>query len=96
LKRRFNQHVELFSRYRSSGTLRTLVPCVFIRGASAYSAPPTVQIDKWLASRNNGKDTTTGWEGLVGDEIRVVDVPGHHFELFSAKVGLHRCFMSTS
>ncbi|KAJ2914721.1 hypothetical protein MD484_g5706, partial [Candolleomyces efflorescens] len=86
LKGRFKQHVKLFSRYRSSGPLHTLVPCVFVRGADAYSAPPTVEVSKWLTSRTDSNTTTAGWEGLVGEEIRVVDVPGHHFELFSAKI----------
>ncbi|KAG0128102.1 hypothetical protein HOY82DRAFT_623065 [Tuber indicum] len=39
----------------------------------------------WLEDRSDPSAATAGWEELVGSRVRVIDIPGNHFEPFDNK-----------
>ncbi|KAL5503739.1 PKS1 [Sanghuangporus vaninii] len=39
----------------------------------------------FLEDRSNPRTSVNDWERLVGKEVRIFDIPGHHFEPFSPK-----------
>nr|WGJ61596.1 ShPKS5 polyketide synthase 5 [Sanghuangporus sanghuang] len=39
----------------------------------------------FLEDRSNPRTSVNDWERLVGKEVRIFDIPGHHFEPFSTK-----------
>lgn len=43
-----------------------------------------VQVPVWLADRSNPRQVITEWESLVKTTIKCWDIPGNHFEPFSA------------
>ena len=37
---------------------------------------------EWLEDRSDVRNTVAGWEQIVEEEIKVIDIPGNHFEVF--------------
>jgi hypothetical protein len=57
---------------------------VFLRSCEGWSGDVRVQ-HKWVMDRSNPADAKGDWEKLVGGEVKVVDIPGNHFEVFEKK-----------
>lgn len=40
-------------------------------------------VPSWLADRNDAQTAVADWERLIGDEVKIWDIPGNHFQPFS-------------
>lgn len=56
---------------------------VLLRCSEGYDAAGLDCVKhSWLEDRSNARAAVEGWEKVVGREVRVVDLPGNHFEVF--------------
>ncbi|KAF9240177.1 putative polyketide synthase [Melanogaster broomeanus] len=62
----------------------TQVPLTFLRSSDGFCPPGIEDIPSWFSERNNVELVVGPWEALVGEPVKVWDIPGHHFEPFSS------------
>ncbi|KAL0068785.1 polyketide beta-ketoacyl-synthase [Marasmius tenuissimus] len=43
---------------------------------------PVVEIPEWLSDRSDPSRISVGWERLTQSPVKVIDIPGNHFEVF--------------
>ena len=56
---------------------------ILLRSREGYDAKDIpCERHAWLEDREDPSTAVEGWESIVGKEVRVVDVPGHHFGVF--------------
>ena len=83
----------MMSRYQATKlNPPTPLPCVYLRCDEGYQAPADVEVHEWFTARENHNATVAEWTALLGGGLHVLDVPGHHFEMFRAsrvRVRLH-------
>ncbi|KAF5309598.1 hypothetical protein D9611_013960 [Ephemerocybe angulata] len=84
MKTQFQKHSKMVSLYRGV-ELENLLPCVFVRSTEGFPAPPGLDIHEWFTSRDDPGQTTTTWKHLLRTNLATVDVPGHHFDMFSTE-----------
>ena len=86
MKSQFEFNTQLLGRYSPKIDERFTPPkTAFLRSREGFNPsglPPGVVIPRWLSDRNNSKQIVDGWEKLVGQPVRVWDIPGHHFQPF--------------
>jgi hypothetical protein len=58
-------------------------PVVFLRSQEPYRDESVSGVPLWLADRSEPTESVRGWEQLLGKSIRILDIPGHHFNPFS-------------
>jgi thioesterase domain-containing protein len=70
-----------FSKSRGSG-LKT----VYLRSQEVLDAVELCGVTyDWLSNQDVRSDAIKAWEGLVGDHVQVLSIPGNHFEAFTPK-----------
>ncbi|KIY69501.1 ketoacyl-synt-domain-containing protein [Cylindrobasidium torrendii FP15055 ss-10] len=52
---------------------------VYLRASEGFNPEGVEEVPKWLADRSCQE---TGWERIAEQGLRVVDIPGNHFEVF--------------
>ena len=56
---------------------------VVLRSSCGYNPPDIAEkIPAWLADRSSDSSDALGWNSLLKGRVKVVDIPGHHFEPF--------------
>jgi hypothetical protein len=86
MKAQFKVNSELLGRYQPP-KLGKYPPLAMLRSKEglvfdAQTTGFTETIPLWLGDRTNPKTAVVGWEGLVGAEVKVWDIPGNHFQPF--------------
>lgn len=87
----FSMSSRLLSEYKPSLPEEGLaIPIVFLRSMGGFNPPNLTDVPTWLANRTNADSVISGWDALSGSPIRVIDIPGNHFQPFeSENVGVH-------
>ncbi|KAF9263364.1 ketoacyl-synt-domain-containing protein [Marasmius fiardii PR-910] len=58
-------------------------PLVLLRSSEGLNLKGNVEVPTWLSDRSDARTAVAGWEQLVGTEVKVIDIPGNHFEPFN-------------
>lgn len=76
-----HQHATLLSDYVPQDPVVAL-PITLLRSVEAF-APEGVQgVPGWLCDRKCSTDRTLGWNAVACSDVKVLDIPGHHFSPF--------------
>ena len=91
-KQQFLMNSQILVEYDPEATSGSYPRIVFLRCVEGYNSVG-VDVPLWFSDRKNVKAVTDDWEGIVGQPVQVLDIPGHHFEAFSsANVRCHLFF----
>ncbi|KAF9525894.1 hypothetical protein CPB83DRAFT_941246 [Crepidotus variabilis] len=58
----------------------------FLRSMVEYVSSNGAEVPHWLADRSDSSSMTSGWEVLIGAPMKVIDIPGHHFQAFDPSI----------
>lgn len=91
-KNQFTANAQLFSRYKPDKADFTCPAVVLLRSSAPFNLldVESSPVPAWLSDRSDASSFTTGWEAMVGGQIRTFDIPGHHFQAFDAQ---NVCFL---
>jgi len=85
-KSQFLKSSRLLSEYKPSLPAEGLViPVVFLRSTDAFNPPNLTDVPAWLANRTDAESVVSGWDALSGSPIRMIDIPGNHFQPFESE-----------
>lgn len=82
MKIQFAMNAHLLGKYDPRATGGTCPPIVLLRSKDGYNPSGVPDVPRWLADRNNVALATAGWETLSSAPVKVIDIPGHHFQAF--------------
>ena len=84
LRRQFELNTALLADFKPLDTSHDAYPdMVLLRSREGYNATDLhCERHAWLENREDPRTAVEGWETIVGKEVRIVDVPGHHFGVF--------------
>ncbi|EDR13531.1 polyketide beta-ketoacyl-synthase [Laccaria bicolor S238N-H82] len=83
-KRQFLMNSQILAEYDLEAITSGSYPrLIFLRCIEGYNSVG-VDVPLWFSDRKNVKGVTGNWEGIVGQPVQVLDIPGHHFEAFSS------------
>jgi hypothetical protein len=84
-KSQFLMSSRLLGGYKPSVSKDGLViPIVFLRSVDEFNPPNLTDVPDWLTNRTDAKLTVSGWDALSGSLVRVIDIPGNHFQPFES------------
>ncbi|CAA7262768.1 unnamed protein product [Cyclocybe aegerita] len=85
-KQQFTMNDKLLSKYDPYETRHYGPPprLIFLRSTDGFKLSPHNQenVPSWLSDRSRVASMTHGWELLAGVPIKVLDIPGNHFQPF--------------
>lgn len=81
IKAQFQMNAGMLNGYQPAQPIAR-VPLTLLRSKEAFSPDGVIDIPAWLGNRQNGENQMLGWETLVAENIKVWDIPGHHFSPF--------------
>ena len=88
VKAQFQMNSRLLGRYRPAASRGVCPRLVLLRSREAYKPAGVLDVPKWLCDRSDPQDAVAGWQSLVDSPVKVLDIPGHHFQPFhSTNVG---------
>ncbi|KAF9025646.1 ketoacyl-synt-domain-containing protein [Hymenopellis radicata] len=79
VKTQFRMNSAMLKDYDPYTTGGRCPPLAYLRSTDPFNPPGVNDIPLWLSDRSERR---TGWEGIAGCEVRVVDIPGNHFQAF--------------
>lgn len=81
IRRQFELNTALLTNF---GPQRGNYPnIVLLRSSEGYDAKGlNCKKNAWLEDRSDPRTAVGGWEEIVAGEVKVLDVPGNHFEVF--------------
>lgn len=82
VKAQFSMNAAILGKYVPHPTASLCPPLVLLRSREGYNPPGVRDVPQWLADRSNGKNAVSGWENLAHCSVKVIDIPGHHFQPF--------------
>ncbi|THU92749.1 polyketide synthase [Dendrothele bispora CBS 962.96] len=84
VKSQFRLNSALLGNYDACESSGMCPPIVLLRSSEGFKSERVAssKIPSWLAERGNPKDAVVGWEKLTGSSIKIIDIPGNHFEPF--------------
>ncbi|KAJ6454535.1 putative polyketide synthase [Mycena vitilis] len=82
VKKQFYLNTRLLGDYVAPETTNLCPPLVLLRSSEGFRPPGVVHIPTWLSDRSNPETTVSPWQSLAHREIKCVDIPGHHFDVF--------------
>ncbi|KAF4562547.1 hypothetical protein EYR36_003941 [Pleurotus pulmonarius] len=85
VKRQFQTNSRMLGRYDPLASNAPCPPIVLLRSSEGFNPPGVVDVPIWLADRRNTELATEGWKTLSKGPIKVIDIPGNHFEPFHPK-----------
>ncbi|KDQ50552.1 hypothetical protein JAAARDRAFT_583047 [Jaapia argillacea MUCL 33604] len=85
IKAQFQTNSRLLGKYDPLASKGPFPPLVLLRSQEGYNpSGVSVQVPQWLADRSEPRQAAAGWEKLVGSRVKIMDIPGHHFQPFQA------------
>ncbi|KAG9227264.1 hypothetical protein CCMSSC00406_0004197 [Pleurotus cornucopiae] len=85
VKRQFQTNSRMLGRYDPLASNAPCPPIALLRSSEGFNPPGVADVPIWLADRHNTELATEGWRTLSKDPIKVIDIPGNHFEPFHPK-----------
>lgn len=82
VKAQFRLNSRMLEEYNPLSTKDPFPLMTMLRSRESYSVPGVSDIPNWLQNRSDPREAVSGWEDLVKSNIRVRDIPGHHFQPF--------------
>lgn len=85
IKTQFELNTTILGRYEPPVGKHIYPKLALLRSKEGFNpsnVPHNVIIPPWLAQRHDSRQVAEGWEKLVGQSLRVWDIPGHHFQPF--------------
>ncbi|KAA1469652.1 polyketide synthase [Dentipellis sp. KUC8613] len=82
VKTQFQMNSRMLGRYDPLAAGGPFPPIVLLRSSEGFNPAGVSDVPKWLADRSDRTQAAAGWEKVVGTSIKVLDIPGHHFQPF--------------
>ncbi|KAF8224464.1 polyketide beta-ketoacyl-synthase [Tricholoma matsutake] len=82
VKAQFVMNTRMLGRYVPRTTDEHCPTLVFLRSREGYNPSNMLEVPAWLADRQDPKLISASWETIAGEPIKVIDIPGHHFQPF--------------
>ncbi|KAJ7621501.1 hypothetical protein DFH06DRAFT_1448289 [Mycena polygramma] len=82
VKKQFSLNTRLLGEYVAPEMTSLCPPLVLLRSSEGFHPPGVAHIPTWLSDRSNPETTVSPWQSLTHREIKRVDIPGHHFDVF--------------
>lgn len=82
VKAQFVMNTRMLGRYVPRTTDEYCPTLVFLRSREGYNPSNMLEVPAWLADRQDPKLISASWETIAGEPIKVIDIPGHHFQPF--------------
>ena len=55
---------------------------VLLCSCENYDPGGDLEVPGWLSNRGDRRSVVAGWETIVGQPVKCIDIPGHHFQAF--------------
>ncbi|KAJ7720857.1 hypothetical protein DFH07DRAFT_972465 [Mycena maculata] len=55
---------------------------VYLHSREGFHPADVVDVPTWLSDRSDPRKSVAGWESVSHCSIKVIDIPGNHFEPF--------------
>ncbi|GLB38792.1 putative polyketide synthase [Lyophyllum shimeji] len=81
VKAQFSTNARLLGEYNPEPFIGLCPPLVLLRSRESFS-PPGIDVPDWLSKRTNSRLVAAGWEALSGSRVKVMNIPGNHFQPF--------------
>ncbi|KAJ7206375.1 putative polyketide synthase [Mycena pura] len=81
VKKQFSMNARMLEKYVPHATASVCPPLVLLRSSDGFRLKG-VDIPAWLADRSDPQTSVVGWQSLAHCSVKVLDIPGHHFEPF--------------
>ncbi|KAF8074125.1 putative polyketide synthase [Lyophyllum atratum] len=81
VKAQFSMNARLLGKYHPEPTAGRCPPLVLLRSRDGFR-PSDVDVPAWLSNRSDPERAAAGWVTLSNGRVRVIDIPGHHFQPF--------------
>ncbi|KAF9025638.1 hypothetical protein BDZ89DRAFT_1161644 [Hymenopellis radicata] len=80
----FTMSAEMLKAYNPYGTGGECPALVYLRSKDAFIPPgiDNANVPHWLSDK---RTRTCGWDDLTGREVRILDIPGNHFQAFHSE-----------
>ena len=82
VKAQFFLNSRMLGQYDPPKNDRRCPTLVLLRSKEGYDPPNISDVPTWLVDRNDPKVASAEWEMIAGEPIKVLDIPGHHFQPF--------------
>ena len=83
IRRQFKLNTDLLTNFTPPKQHGQYPPTVLLRCSEGYDTKALKSVKHaWLEDRSDPRTAVEGWERVVGGDVRVIDVPGNHFEVF--------------
>ncbi|KAJ7712367.1 putative polyketide synthase [Mycena metata] len=84
VKKQFSMNAHMLGKYVPHATASLCPPLVLLRSSECYrpEGVAVADVPKWLADRSDPQTSVAGWQSLAHCSIKVLDIPGHHFQAF--------------
>jgi len=82
VKAQFSMNAAMLGKYVPHATASLCPPLVLLRSRDTYNPPGIRNVPQWLSDRSNAKNAVKGWESLAHCSVKIIDIPGHHFQPF--------------
>ncbi|KAJ7022589.1 putative polyketide synthase [Mycena alexandri] len=84
VKKQFSMNAHMLGKYVPHATASLCPPLVLLRSSECYrpEGVAIADVPKWLADRSDPQTSVTGWQSLAHCSVKVLDIPGHHFQAF--------------
>ncbi|KAJ7094725.1 putative polyketide synthase [Mycena belliarum] len=86
LKMQFTQNTRVLGAYVPHATASVCPPLVLLRSSAGFrpSGIASVDVPAWLGDRSDPQTSVQGWQRLAHCAVKVLDIPGDHFQAFHA------------
>ncbi|KAJ7160342.1 putative polyketide synthase [Mycena filopes] len=84
VKKQFSMNAHMLGKYVPHATASLCPPLVLLRSSEGYhpAGVAAADVPVWLADRSDPQTSVAGWQSLAHCSVKVLDIPGHHFQAF--------------
>ncbi|KAK7036095.1 Non-reducing polyketide synthase tera [Favolaschia claudopus] len=86
IQRQFAMNARILGQYVPHATASLCPPLVLLRSRDGFQCSiPDIDVPQWLADRSDPQSCVAGWQTLAHCNVKVLDIPGDHFQAFKAE-----------
>ncbi|KAJ6585673.1 polyketide synthase [Mycena capillaripes] len=82
VKKQFSMNARMLGKYVPHATASLCPPLVLLRSSEGFKPEGVTDIPAWLSDRSDPQTSVAGWQSLAHCSVKVLDIPGHHFQPF--------------
>lgn len=83
VSKQFQANAALLGKYKAPKTSQAFPKVVMLRSRDTFDSEGLCGVHyPWLSDQQTRSKAITSWEKLIGQSIKVFDIPGNHFEAF--------------